>query len=331
MKLRPSKNLPGAISPIGYGAMSLAGAYGSIGEKESFAVLGSCLDLGVTLWDTANAYGEGMSETLIGKFLAEDRGRRGRIALASKYSIRRNSDGVRFIDNSEAHMVESLEGTLKRLGVERIDLYYAHRYNPVIPIEETIGALARQVKAGKIGAIGLSEVSPDTLRRAAAVHPIGAVQSEYSLWVRGPELGMLQATAELGAAFVAFSPVARGYLTGRMQKTETFPAADFRATNPRFLGLNWRRNRDRLQPFLDLAARRNEAPASLALAWVLAKAPHVVAIPGTRWAKHLDECARGGDISLTAAEVAEIERVLPLGFAAGERYTPAMWESVEKY
>ena len=200
-----------------------------------------------------------------------------------------------------------------------------------MPIEDTVGELARLIKAGAIGAIGLSEVAPDTLRRAHDVHPIAAVQSEYSLWTRGPELGLIQACAELGAILVAFSPLARGYLSGLLQDVESFGEKDFRHANPRFEGLNWRRNRDRLKAFLALAKSWGLKPATLAIAWTLAKAAHVVPIPGTRTAAHLEECARAGEIDLTGAQLAEIERALPLGFAAGERYSESQWVGIQKY
>jgi aryl-alcohol dehydrogenase-like predicted oxidoreductase len=317
------------VGAVGFGAMSFGGFYGATTESESLATLARALDLGVDFWDTANVY-EGLCETLIGKFLAEDRNRRARITLASKFGIRRLADGRRDHDNSVAHMRESLEASLTRLGVERIDLYYVHRLDRRIPIEDTVHELARLVDRGLIGAIGLSEIAPDTLRRAAAVHPIAAVQSEYSLWTRNPELGLLQACAETGAALVAFSPVGRGFLSGRLQDVESF-ADDFRRVNPRFSGVNWRRNRDALRPFLALAETLGFRPATLAVAWTLAKAPHVVPIPGTRSGAHLAECAAAADLALDPDEVAEIERLLPVGFAAGERYPEPAWPGVEKY
>jgi aryl-alcohol dehydrogenase-like predicted oxidoreductase len=320
------------VSAVGLGCMSFGGFYGATRESDSLRTLARALELGVDFWDTANGYGDGVSETVIGKFLAEDRSRRSRITLATKFAIRRTPDGKREHDNSPAHMLEALEGSLKRLGVERIDLYYVHRVDHRIPIEHTVGELSGLVEAGKIGAIGLSEVAPDTLRRAHAVHPIAAVQSEYSLWTRNPELGMIQACAETGALFVAFSPVGRGYFSGLLQDVESFDPKDaFRHANQRFRGLNWRRNRDRLPPFLTLAKSWSVAPATLALAWTLAKAPHIVPIPGTRTAEHLEECAAAADFDLDAARLAELERVLPVGFAAGERYPDSHWVGIEKY
>ena len=321
----------GTVSAVGFGCMSFGGFYGPTTEGETMRALARALELGVDFWDTANVYGEGLSETMIGKFLAEDRSRRSKITLATKFAIRREPDGRRVFDNSPEHLRDSLEGSLRRLGVDSVDLYYVHRVDRRIPIEDTVGELARHVEAGRIGAIGLSEVAPDTLRRASAVHPIAAVQSEYSLWTRNPELGLIQACAEAAAVLVAFSPVGRGYFSGCLQEVETFDERDFRHGNPRFQGVNWRRNRDRLTPYLELARSWGVKPATLAVAWTLAKAPHVVAIPGTRSADHLEECAAAADFALDAARLAELERVLPVGFAAGERYSDQQWVGIQKY
>jgi aryl-alcohol dehydrogenase-like predicted oxidoreductase len=321
----------GTVSAVGFGAMSFGGFYGPTDEAESLRTLGRALDLGVDFWDTANVYGDGLCERLIGKFLAEDPARRAKVTLATKFAIRRRDDGARFFDNSAAHIREALAGSMKRLGVDHIDLYYVHRVDKAIPIEDTVGELGRLVEAGAIGAIGLSEVAPDTLRRAHALHPIAAVQSEYSLWTRGPELGLVQACAETGALLVAFSPLGRGYLSGRPQNVETFDGKDFRHANPRFQGVNWRRNRDRLEAYLELARVSGLKPATLAIAWTLARAPHVVPIPGTRTAAHLEECAAAADIDLSETQLAELERALPLGFAAGERYSDPQWIGIQKY
>ncbi len=321
-----------SVSAVGFGCMSFGGFYGPTTEADSLAALARALDLGVDFWDTANVYGDGLSETIIGKFLAEDRSRRGRITLATKFGISRTPDGRREHDNSASHMRESLEGSLKRLGVDRVDLYYVHRIDRRIPIEDTVGELSKLVEAGKIGAIGLSEMAPDTLRRAHAVHPIAAIQSEYSLWTRNPELGLLQACEETGALFVAFSPVGRGYFSGLLQGVDAFEARDFfRHANPRFQGVNWRRNRDRLEPYLALARSWGVAPTTLAVAWTLAQWPNVVPIPGTRTAAHLEQCAAASDFELDAAKLAELERILPVGYAAGERYSDAQWNGIEKY
>jgi aryl-alcohol dehydrogenase-like predicted oxidoreductase len=319
------------VSAVGFGAMSFAGFYGPTSEGESLRTLAGALDLGVDFWDTANVYGDGLCEQVIGKFFVQDKSRRRRVTLATKFAIRRRDDGSRFFDNSPAHIREALDSSRKRLGVDHIDLYYVHRVDKSVPIEDTVGELARLVKSGEIGAIGLSEVAPDTLRRAHEVHPIAAVQSEYSLWTRNPELGLLQVCAELGALVVAFSPLGRGYLSGLLQSVESFGDKDFRRTNPRFQDLNWRRNRERLHAFLALAGSWGMKPATLAIAWTLAKAPHVTPIPGSRTVDHLAECAVADKIDLTDAQVAEIERVLPLGYAAGERYSEQQWVGIQKY
>ncbi|HXT07187.1 MAG TPA: aldo/keto reductase [Roseiarcus sp.] len=320
-----------SVHPVGLGCMSLSGFYGPSSEAQALSLLASAIDLGVNFLDTANVYGLGVSETRIGKFFAEDRSRRAKVTLASKFAISRDAEGKRFIDNSPAHLVEALEGSLKRLGVDHVDLYYVHRLDLRFPIEETVGALARQVKAGKIGAIGLSEISPDTLRRAHAVHPIAAVQSEYSLWTRGPELGMLQACRELGVAFVAFSPLARGALSGRVRDIEALGASDFRRGNPRFRGLNWQRNLARIDAYLELSKSLGRDPCELAIAWVLAQGEQVLAIPGTRYADNLAADVRAAEKPLSGAEAEELARLLPAGWAAGDRYTDAQWNNIERY
>jgi aryl-alcohol dehydrogenase-like predicted oxidoreductase len=311
--------------------MSLSGFYGQTDETQAMRVLAAALDLGVDFWDTANVYGEGLSETRLGKFFAQDRARRERVTLATKFAISRDAEGKRFIDNSEAHMIAALDGSLKRLGVDHVDLYYVHRLDPRFPVEETVGALTRQIEKGKIRAIGLSEIAPDTLRRAHAVHPIAALQSEYSLWTRGPELGMLQACAELGVAFVAFSPVGRGALGGRLRDIAALPASDFRKTNPRFTGLNWTRNLARIDAYVEVARAFGRDPGELAMAWVLAQGEPILTIPGTRYAENLAHDARAADKPLTPAEAEAIARVLPPGWAAGDRYTEAQWANIERF
>jgi aryl-alcohol dehydrogenase-like predicted oxidoreductase len=311
--------------------MSIVGFYGHATEADAFETLGRALDLGVNFWDTANVYGEGVSESLIGRFFREDRARRDRIVLATKFGIRRHPDGRRTIDNDPNYLVECLEASLARLGVDRVDLYYVHRLDPRIPVEDTVGALAREVGKGKIGAIGLSEVSPDTLRRAHAVHEIAAVQSEYSLWTRSPELGLIQTCRELGASFVAFSPVGRGVFGGAVRDVEALPAEDFRRGTPRFTGLNWTRNLATIDRFLALAAEWGVNPAALAIAWTLAKGDHIIPIPGTRYAGHVAQNSAAVDIALDPERIAAIERALPVGFAAGDRYAAQQWGAAERY
>lgn len=319
------------VSSVGLGCMNFGGLYGPTTEAESLEVLARALDRGIDFWDTADIYGEGLSERLIGRFLKEDPARRARITLASKFAIRRLPDGKRSFDNSTAYMHDCLDASLRRLGVDHLDLYYVHRYDHRIPIEETVGALSRLVEAGKIGAIGLSEIAPDTLRRAHAVHPIAAVQSEYSLWTRTPEVGLVQACREAGATFVAFSPVGRGFFGGQLRDIDTLGQHDFRRNTPRFSGLNWQRNLGYLDRFLALARRWELAPATVAVAWTLAKGEHIIPIPGTRTTAHLDQHIAAGTITLTPDQVRELETVLPAGFAAGDRYSDQQWLGVERY
>lgn len=306
------------VSSVGLGCMSLAGAYGPTSESDAIRLLDRAIDLGVTHFDTADIYGMGISEEILGRFL---RGRRARVAIASKGGIRfMRATGERFIDNSPDYLRQAIDNSLRRLGLERIDLYYVHRRETSRPIEEVIGALADLKRAGKIGAIGLSEVSPETLQRAHRVDRIAAIQSEYSLWTRGPEQDMLKVTGELGVAFVAFAPLARGMLTAAPPDPESLAARDFRKRNPRFSVENYPRNFAAIEPFRALAAEMGEDPASLAIAWVLAKARNIVVIPGTRSPEHLEANVRGADLRLGDAALARIAEVFPEGFPWGERY-----------
>jgi len=319
------------VAEIGLGCMSWAGFYGPADDAESRRVMARALDLGVDHWDTANVYGNGSNETLLGSFFTEDRTRRDRVVLASKFGIIRGPNGERTFDNRPAHMIECLEASLRRLKTDRLDLYYVHRIEPGRPVEETVAALARQVQAGKIRAIGLSEVAPDTLRRAAAVHPIAAVQSEYSLWTRTPEVGLIQACRDVGAAFVAFGALGRGFLSGALTDIATLAEKDFRRGNPRFVEPHWSRNRAAYARFAALAEARGTTTARLALAWVLAQGDHVIPIPGTRSISHLEENVAAADLSLSGADLAAIETALPKGFAAGDRYTDLQWYGSERY
>lgn len=317
------------VAEVGFGCLSMAGFYGPVDERASIATMTRALELGIDLWDTADVYGNGSNEELVGRFL---KGRRERVVLCSKGGIvRKPGSTERTFDNSPAYLASAIDASLKRLQRERIDLYYIHRREAGRPVEEAIEGLAKQVKAGKIGAIGLSEVSPDTLRRAHAVHPIAAVQSEYSLWTRTPELGLLHACRELGTAFVAFGAMGRKFLTGKLRSLEEAHKGDFLKTNPRFLEPSFSRNVAALAPFEALARRMDRSPATLALAWVLAQGDHVIPIPGTCNPAHLAENVAAADVSLSAGDLAAIEAALPVGFAAGERYSQAQWAAVERY
>ncbi len=274
------------------------------------------LELGVDHLDTSNVYGEGRSEEVIGAFI---KGQPHRFKIATKGGIKRGPP--RGFDNTPAYLRECLEGSLRRLGVDHVDLYYIHRRDPSLPIEEVVGTLVRFKEEGKIGGIGFSEISPASLQRAVAVHPVMAVQSEYSLWTRLPELGLVQACDRLGVALVAFSPVARGMFADVMPDPAKFHDNDFRKKNPRFLEPNFGFNREQVGRFNAYAREKGHSPAALALAWLLHRAPHVIPIPGTRSPKHLGEDAAAADIKLTPADIGEIEAILPVGFAHGARYT----------
>lgn len=314
------------VGVVGLGCMSFGGDYGATSVAESFAVLDAAAESGVTILDIANIYGKGVSEETVGAYLST---RNHPFVLATKAGIVPVSP--RRYDNSAAYLRECLEASLKRLKRDHVELFYVHRREAERPIEEVMEAMVRFKEEGKIGAIGLSEVAPSTLERASAVHPVAAVQNEYSLWTRLPELGMLQACQRLGTAFVAFSPLGRGVFTSKMPDPAAFSPADFRVTSPRFTEPNFSHNAERIARFRAFAQARGVSPAALALAWVLAKAPNIIAIPGTRSAAHMSENASAGDIVLTPADVAEIEEVLPVGFAHGDRYSDERAIGPERY
>ncbi len=321
------RKLAGAeVGAIGLGCMSFGGIYGATDEAESFACMQAALDLGVTHWDVAEIYGGGVCESVIGRFLAQTGAQ---MTLATKAGIYANPE--RYFSNDEAHLRRSLEGSLERLGRDRVELFYIHRREQERPVEEVMETLAGFVEEGLIGAIGLSEIAPSTLRRAHAVHPVAAVQSEYSLWTRLPELGMIQTCEELGVAFVAFSPLARGMLSDHFQGRENFPPGDFRTPNPRFMDPHYHANLEIIAGFKAYCASREWPTSAVALAWVLAQGDHIIPIPGTRTAAHLAELARGAEIDLTAEDLAEINRILPPGFAHGDRYSDAQQKGNEAY
>ncbi|HOB46048.1 MAG TPA: aldo/keto reductase [Zoogloea sp.] len=319
------------VSALGLGCMGMSEFYGPSDDAESLRTLARALELGVSLFDTADTYGLGHNESLLGRFLDEGgAARRRQAVVASKFGIVREAGTYeRRIDNSPAYIRSACEASLRRLGVERIDLYYCHRRDPDVPIEEVVGAMAELVAEGKIGAIGLSEVSVETLRRAHAVHPVAAVQSEYSLWSREPEAGMLAACAELGTAFVAYSPLGRAFLTATVD-TGKLADDDFRKRNPRFSGEAEARNRQLVAALGELAVARGLSNAQLALAWLLNKAPHVIPIPGTRRIAYLESNVSAADIALTADELGQLDRLFDPLAVAGARYPEGGFVGVEK-
>ncbi|MEP3279904.1 MAG: aldo/keto reductase [Stappiaceae bacterium] len=317
------------VSEIGLGCMSFAGFYGATTEQEAHATLAACLDLGIDFLDTANIYGNGLSETIIGTFLKGDADK---FTIATKASIWRNPEtGERGINNDPQHLRSELEKSLERLGVEHVGLYYIHRRDPAFEIEEVMETLLALKAEGKIGGIGFSEIAPSSLRRAAAVGPVDAVQSEYSLWTRLPELGMIQTCAELGVTFVPFSPVGRGVFASTALDPTRFGDQDFRKNNPRFTEPNFSFNMRQIERFKTYAADQGTTPIALALAWCLAKGDHLIPIPGTRITAHLKECAAGSAFNMTDQIMAEIETILPIGWAHGDRYTPDQRKPAEGY
>ncbi len=314
------------VGAVGLGCMSFGGIYGETDEQESFACMQAALDLGVTHWDVAEKYGEGVSESVMGRFLRESGAE---VTLATKAGI--YSAPERRFSNAADDLRRSLEGSLERLGRSSVELFYIHRREAERPVEEVMETLVAFMDEGLIGGIGFSEIAPSTLRRANAVHPVAAVQSEYSLWTRQPELGMIQTCAELGTAFVAFSPIGRGIMSDHFQGPENFPTGDFRSGQPRFMEPNYSYNAKAVEGFKAFCVGRGWATAATAMAWVMAQGDHIIPIPGTRSAAHLRELAQADAIELSAEDIAEIERLLPVGFAHGSRYGASQWPGVEIY
>jgi aryl-alcohol dehydrogenase-like predicted oxidoreductase len=307
------------VSAEGLGCMGMSEFYGSADEGEATATIHRALELGVTLLDTSDVYGPFTNEQLVGRAVAD---RRDEVVLATKFGIVRdpNEPRARGVNGRPEYVLSACDASLRRLGLEHIDLYYQHRVDPDVPIEETVGAMASLIDAGKVRFLGLSEASPETIRRAHAAHPISALQSEYSLWTRDPEDEVLPTLRELGIGLVAYSPLGRGFLTGQIKSPDDLAADDFRRYNPRFIGENFERNLELVDRVKEIAAEKDCSPGQLALAWVLARGDDVVPIPGTKRRSYLQENVEASEISLDEEDLARIDEAAPAGSAAGDRY-----------
>ncbi len=328
MKVRQLGQNGPVVSAVGLGCMGISEAYGAREDSESLGTIHRALDLGINFLDTSDVYGVGHNEEFVGRAIA---GRRNEVMLATKCGFVWDGEGqIAGLDGRPRHIYEACEASLRRLRVEAIDLYYLHRVDPCVPVEESVGAMGELVRQGKVRFLGLSEVSPTTLRRAHSVHPITALQSEYSLWTRDAEAEVIPACRELGVGFVPFSPLGRGFLTGRVKRPHEFPAGDMRRELPRFQGENFEKNMRLVAHVEEAAARVGCTPAQLALAWVLALGEDVVPIPGTKRRKYLEENVAALGVSLSADELRKVGECVPPDAAVGARYAEAMMRMVNR-